>query len=145
MSEVTQRIVAAYEALGRAVQESLTGNGSEAVPEPVHASSVFEYTDHGNDTLTLVPGSAGKCTLSVNSCLDHVGVHLDQDAVNRLAQYLDRHRTDLTDTPKVPVRNECSRCVHTVSEHGPAGCMAERLDCGMGSRCPCTVTRGVLA
>ena len=138
MSEVTQRIVAAYEALGRAVQESLTGNGSEAVPEPADEPGMieyFEYTDHGDDTLTLVPGSAGRCALSVSSCSDHVGVHLDQDAVNLLAQYLDRHRTDTADVDSVTRLCVCGHEMHA------AGCLAERLDCGMGSRCPCTTAR----
>lgn len=138
MSEVTQRIVAAYEALGRAVQESLIGNGSEAVPEPTPEPDEFKHTDHGDDTLRVVPGSRGNCLLSVNSCADHVGVHLDQDAVNRLAQYLDQHRTD-TPCPTNAVND--NDCAGTRGHDGPCTPNADDI----GAPCRYVVRRGVRA
>lgn len=112
MSEVTQRIVAAYEALGRAVQESLTGNGSEALgglerePASVPEEPVFEYRDAEGDRLILGKNQHGAMVVQL---VEDMPVHLDQDAVNRLARYLDRHRTDMTDTrePDAPAEHWC--------------------------------------
>lgn len=81
----------------------------------------FEYVDPDSDTLELTPfkanpngmeagpGTSRVLALSVIQLGDQSIVHLSQDAVNALAQYLDAHRTDGPTADPEPV-TPLARC-----------------------------------
>lgn len=102
----------------------------------------FTHTDDYGDTVVFDrTGRSGR--FMVETTEDHEVV-LDQDAVNRLAQYLDRHRTDNTGIGEarypVDLSEPCAGhspdgppdvrgCGHRKGGHSVAGCMTLGCPC----------------
>lgn len=118
----------------------------------------FTHTDDHGDGLVVGPMNYYRARYGVlfAEFTEDPSVHLDQDAVNRLAQYLDRYRTDRTpcgtegDKPSPAMDNDdrtetcaghvlgapdhSSGCAHSRLVHGALGCTV------MG--CPCVRRNG---
>lgn len=97
LRELSESLSQALRVMSDAVREALSGMRlvSESADEP----DQFEHIDDEGDSFAVGPNQHG--SFMVNPGENGMPVRLDQDAVNRLARYLDRHRTDL---PK-PVAN----------------------------------------
>lgn len=103
---------------------------------------MLTYTDHHGDGVVVDAPSDGWSVLRIRTTEDPV-VLLDQDAVNRLAQYLDQHRTDelvMTDSTGVVVMDET---LGSVMPGTPVPRMSKCGVCGHGAhgteRCTATV------
>lgn len=95
-----EALIKAMEDLARAARSAGLAARVISLPEsePVKAEKPerFEHTD-GDDNLVVRPHHAFDQTLV--TFVNGDGVRLRQDAVNRLAQYLDWYRTDQQDSP----------------------------------------------
>lgn len=118
----------------------------------------FTHTDGHGDGLVVGPMNYYRARYGVlfAEFTEDPSVHLDQDAVNRLAQYLDRYRTDRTpcgtegDKPSPAMENDdltelcaghlldgpsdSSGCAHSRRYHGIVGCVV--------TDCPCVRRNG---
>ena len=115
LRELMETLTKAYEIVGETVRESLAGLKLTGQPEPADEPDRFEHTDRDGDWGRIAPGP-DPSELYVNM----KSLYLDQDAVNRLAQYLDLHRTDTADVDARPIKGECPACGH--ASHGSVGC-----------------------
>lgn len=99
LTQVFQRMRQAVDQLSQAWQ-TVARQLSEPLPEPVKAEQpeAFEYTDGDGGSLVVVLYEDRDGWLVTDSTKSSV-VHLSPDAVNRLAQYLDQHRTDTPCSP----------------------------------------------
>lgn len=136
LRELMENLTKAYEVVGKVVREemaALFGLRPAAEPEP----DGFEHTDNDGDSVAVRQGALlGFVYVDVNNDV----ARLDQSAVNRLAQYLDRHRTDLVDNDSVPcwtnpIKGECPACGH--ASHGSVGCSERQLRENGPYRCLC--------
>lgn len=99
-----ENVVNAYTGAGKALQEALAVMAASFSPPAVEDEQsapdprVFEHVDLSGDRVIFTPHHSQAGWLQVVTVEDPE-VHLDQAAVNRLARYLDRHRTDLTKGP----------------------------------------------
>ncbi len=89
------------EAARKALQEL------ELTTQPVPELDQFEHIDDDGDLVSIGVNHRGVMVVSPGDA--GMPVRLDQDAVNRLARYLDRHRTDQVDTrePDSPAEHWC--------------------------------------
>lgn len=106
LRELMTNFVQGFEAMGEAARKAL--EGLELTTPPADELYVFEHTDEDGDSLAIGPNQHGQM---MAEALNSMPVRLDQDAVNRLARYLDRHRTDQVDTrePDSPAEHWCGR------------------------------------
>lgn len=106
LSQVFQQISQAVDQLSQA-WATAARSIADSMPEPAKAEKPdrFEHTD-GDDNLVVRPHHAFDQTLV--TFVNGDGVRLRQDAVNRLAQYLDQYRTDQQDCD-VEVPEQCGR------------------------------------
>lgn len=97
LTQVFQRMRQAVDQLSQAWQ-TVARQLSEPLPEPAKAAQPdrFEYTDDDGDSLVVVSYGDRDGWLVTEATGSSV-VHLSPEAVNRLAQYLDQHRTDTAD------------------------------------------------
>lgn len=107
LRELMQNFAKAFEKMGEAARESMDALAASFPPpavedeQPEPASDTFRHRDSDGDSFALGPVSLGGSVLGLETYEDR-GVYLDQDAVNRLARYLDQHRTDQVDTDPAP-------------------------------------------
>lgn len=105
LRELSESLSQALRVMSDAVREALSGMRlvSESADEP----DQFEHIDDEGDSFAVGPNQHG--SFMVNPGENGMPVRLDQDAVNRLARYLDRHRTDQVDTrePDSPAEHWC--------------------------------------
>lgn len=149
---MSEDLVKAMEALAEAARNA--GLAARVVkterPEPVKAgqSDQFECVDRDGDHMSVVPGPLdGEHSLSMRGT---TGAYLNQDAVNGLAQYLDRYRTDQPKAVAAPdVDLNAFYCAGYDSEQPPrkSGCGHPRrahgaLGCNAVTGCPCERRNG---
>ena len=100
----------------QAIEQSLRA-AADAAEQPTDPSW-FECTDEDGDRLTVCTQKPDQPEWLMLCCSrsdgdDSVRVQLRQDAINGLAQYLDRYRTDQNDAEPVGVTSlVCDACDH---------------------------------
>ena len=126
----------------QAIEQSLRA-AADAAEQPTEPDR-FKYTDEDGDSVSVLPSEPDQPEWLMLCCSgsdgdDPVQVRLRQDAINGLAQYLDRHRTDQNDAEPVGVTSlVCDACGHPFHDKLRCG---ERQLLGTGPyRCAC---RGV--
>ena len=126
LRELMENLIKASEAVAERTRESLDAMfGLERAPaaEPDR----FVHIDEHGDSFAVAVTPIERFVLELDASTT-AEIPLDQDAVNRLAQYLDRHRTDQADTDALlrcasPVKSWCGACGHYA--HGTVGCREE--------------------
>lgn len=91
LRELAENLTRAYEIVSETVRKALEGLELTSVAEPDR----FKHVDHEGDLISVGVNQLGVMMVSPGDT--GMPVRFDQDAVNRLAQYLDRHRTDQAD------------------------------------------------
>lgn len=100
LRELMTNFVHGFGAMGEAARKALEGlELTPAAEEPADEPDRFEHTDDHGDSVGVAVSPVSRFVLELDTSTT-AEIYLDQGAVNRLAQYLDRHRTD---GPKVPV------------------------------------------
>lgn len=154
LQKLMESLTKAYEVVGEIVGETVRKalGGLEREPASVPEEPVFEYRDAEGDRLILGKNQHGAMVVQL---VEDMPVHLDQDAVNRLARYLDRHRTDMTDTrePDAPAEHGCGsdsdHAEHVSQAQGVPLCVCgHEMHAGICRQpglsspdCPCTTAR----
>lgn len=97
-------------------------------PEPVKAKQPdrFEYRDSDGDRVLVYPHDYPEFESVLMVETDADSVRLSQDAVNGLAQYLDRYRTDVP-CPKIVGIPEGEECAGTQHHDGPCSPDADQI------------------
>lgn len=131
LRELMENFVQGFGAMGEAARKALEGLELTGQPVPKQPEpDRFKHTDGVGDRLSVGPNQYGVLVVSQD---DDMPVHLDQDAVNRLAQYLDRHRTD---TP-CPTRFYDEDCAGTRGHDGVCDPDADNLGAPVNVRGNC--------
>lgn len=123
LRELMENFVQGFGAMGEAARKAL--EGLELTTQSAAEPDRFEHTDDDGDSVAVAVTPISRFVLELDTSTT-AEIYLDQDAVNRLAQYLDRHRTDGPKVPVSPVRNPCEHCGH--APHGVG------IGCGEGGR-----------
>lgn len=146
---MTEELVKAMEALAEAARNAGLAARVVSLPEPAagvlpaEQPERFEHVDIDGDRVLVYPHDYPEfqSVLMVETEANTNAVRLSQEAVNRLAQYLDRYRTDMP--CPLPCRGNSMReeCAGTRGHDGPCSPDADMIGAPVAvreHRCGCT-------